>query len=270
MAKSSIRKNIKIIGSPGRLVWIDPKKLQVDSRYQRLLDEGRANGMAKGFDYSAIKTINVSERPNGDLFITDGQHTVGAAIACNIAKLPCYVCKIASVALEAHAFDLINGGRKSVSAWFRHRAKVAAGDKGAVAIQGIIDSFGIKLVEKGYGRMKCNAIGSIYQLAGKKPTTESLANLRGTFDFILKTWGGEHEKSFSGRFIMGVGRFLQNNRHNVLLLERARGRLSAYDPDFYLTLAERNSKEFHKTVVDSLPKILGNTANHRARQKLAA
>ena len=76
------------------VVYIKLKDLKIDARYQRLIDINFIK-KAKEFKPHLVKPLSIFKRPNGDLFIVDGQHT--ACLAATYVddpenfELPCQV-----------------------------------------------------------------------------------------------------------------------------------------------------------------------------------
>ncbi|MFI6530837.1 DUF6551 family protein [Nonomuraea sp. NPDC050547] len=59
--------------------------LRIDPEAQRTLNEGRAQSIANQLVREAMGSIVVSRRPNGDLYIVDGQHRVRV---CRLLSIP--------------------------------------------------------------------------------------------------------------------------------------------------------------------------------------
>jgi hypothetical protein len=59
--------------------------LKIDPEAQRTLNEGRAQSIANQLVREAMGSIVVSRRPNGDLYIVDGQHRVRV---CRLLSIP--------------------------------------------------------------------------------------------------------------------------------------------------------------------------------------
>lgn len=125
------------IGTPGELKWIELSRLYVDPTYQRaILDSGKANirRMIEGFSWLQFGTLTVGVRPEGKFAIIDGQHRATAArLHGGIKSVPCLVLT-GGPRDEARAFSSINGNVTRIHALQSFRAKVAAGDAGAVEL----------------------------------------------------------------------------------------------------------------------------------------
>lgn len=65
--------------------------LKIDPQAQRTLNEKRAQKIFSGLVREAIGTVIVSKRPNGDLYIIDGQHRCRA---CTLAGIPIILAEV--------------------------------------------------------------------------------------------------------------------------------------------------------------------------------
>lgn len=68
--------DMKVAGSASTRVAL--ADLKVDTGYVRPLDEARVDEMARDFIEALLATVVVNRRPNGDLYVVDGQHRVAA------------------------------------------------------------------------------------------------------------------------------------------------------------------------------------------------
>ena len=126
----------KDIGTPGELRWIETDQLVIDHSYQRpILKAGENNirRIIENFNWALFAPLVVAPRENGQFAIIDGQHKATAAKARGLKKLPCLVIK-ADYALQAKAFSVINGHVTRLDTLLVFRARIAAGDAAAVAI----------------------------------------------------------------------------------------------------------------------------------------
>ena len=118
------------------LRWIDIAALRVDPRYQR--EMGRQNikhirKIAAAFDWRLFSVVVVSPVPGGVFAIVDGQHRTTAAALCGIESVPCQIIQ-ADTAMQARAFEAINGSTIKISPLQMFRAAVAAGDAEAIRL----------------------------------------------------------------------------------------------------------------------------------------
>jgi hypothetical protein len=118
------------------LQWIRIADLTVDPGYQR--DIGRAGrrnvaAIAAGFTWSKFGAVVVAPIEGGRYAIVDGQHRTTAALVCGFDSVPCQII-IADRRAQAAAFEAINGQATPVTALALHKARRAAGDPEALAV----------------------------------------------------------------------------------------------------------------------------------------
>lgn len=123
-------------GARGLLKWIPITQLMVDESYQRPIDaSGKRNirRIIEAFHWSQFSPLVVSPRHGGVFAVIDGQHrAVGAKLHGGIVELPCLVMSCTPEE-EARAFSTINGLVTRMHPQYLFRARIAAGDAGAVA-----------------------------------------------------------------------------------------------------------------------------------------
>ena len=119
------------------VTWVALKDLKVDAKYQRLINITFVE-KAEKFEPKLVKPLSVFRRPNGDLFIVDGQHT--AVLAGKYVddhenfELPCQIqdhdldltieqCQLA----EAEYFSRFNYLRNNMGAIEKFRVDISQG-----------------------------------------------------------------------------------------------------------------------------------------------
>ncbi|MCM1322995.1 MAG: ParB N-terminal domain-containing protein [Acetobacter sp.] len=86
---------------------VSTDELQVDSRYQRPVNEALVGKIASHFNEALFAPLLVAERatPDGHIkFVVDGQHRLEAARLLGFKEVPCFVYSGMSVADEANLF----------------------------------------------------------------------------------------------------------------------------------------------------------------------
>jgi hypothetical protein len=136
------------LGPAPDLRWIDIAALRVDPRYQREI--GRHNiahirKIAGAFDWRMFSVVVVSPVPGGVFAIVDGQHRTTAAALCGIESVPCQVIQ-ADAAMQARAFEAINGSTIKVTPQQRFKAAIAAGDAQATRIHELATRARVKIL----------------------------------------------------------------------------------------------------------------------------
>lgn len=134
----------KVQDHPGDFELIHKTQLIINEEYQRAASPTKIRELQRDWSWVACGAISVARR-SGSYWVVDGQHRVLAAKKrSDIAELPCIVFSVEDVAEEARGFLNANANRKPVSAVAKHRAAVVAGDPDAVALQQVLDEFGIE------------------------------------------------------------------------------------------------------------------------------
>ncbi|MGL5447545.1 MAG: ParB N-terminal domain-containing protein [Rhabdaerophilum sp.] len=121
------------------LRWIDITALRVDPTYQREIAGANIRHIRKiaaAFDWRLFSVVVVSPLPGGVFAIVDGQHRTSAAALCGIESVPCQIIQ-ADAAMQARAFDAINGSTIKVGTQQRFKAACAAGDPASLRIREI-------------------------------------------------------------------------------------------------------------------------------------
>lgn len=172
--------------------------LIVDQDYQRTLKAARVKRNAKRFEPGAMKALNVSLRSDGKMMITDGQHTVDMARQLGYTHVPALVVK-GSQEDEARWFGIINGsGTEGVNTRQKHIAALVAGDSNAIAIQKMLDAYGIVISTGGLRKGCTNAIGAISQYSASNPLA-----LKAAMDAIANIWHDD-DCAWSGIVLRGM------------------------------------------------------------------
>lgn len=173
--------------------------INTDHSYQRQLSAARVKRIAEAMDSGAVKAVSLSQRPDGSLWVYDGQHTVAAFIQSGQTHVPALIVP-GSQEQEARWFLLINGGAsKSVSQREKLAPGVVSGEPGAVLLQELMTRYCVTVKSGGAaGAGQTNAVGLLRKIAGKSPDL-----LRAVFREIDGAWR-EHPLAWTGRIISGV------------------------------------------------------------------
>src|SRR5512144_2349483 len=112
-------------------------KLNIDHSYQRTPAAHRLDAMVKNYDPLLMQVLEVSRRPDGSIYVIDGQHRMMAASRKfgENHELPCRVHEGLSVAQEAKMFVDLQRKRKSILQVEQFKANLIAGDPLTVDIQ---------------------------------------------------------------------------------------------------------------------------------------
>lgn len=135
------------LGAPPSLEQVPLDRLQVDPTYQRATDSPASrlliNSMIKAWDWSLFQPLAVSRRPDGSLWVLDGQHRLAAARQRgDIPFLPCVLQSSLTHQDEAKTFVGLNTRRQRLNQGQIFHAQLAAGDPGARLVQQMLDDSG--------------------------------------------------------------------------------------------------------------------------------
>jgi hypothetical protein len=109
-------------------------KLKVSPDYQRALNMGRARKLAREWRWDSYTPIRVARRPDGTLWIVDGQHEREALLIKGVVMAPCDLRESSGPADEAAEFARRNGGRAGLTRVQTIEALRVAGDPDTVAM----------------------------------------------------------------------------------------------------------------------------------------
>ena len=129
------------------LQYCTPAQLQVDPAYQRDLDATSLrliDRIAHAWDWSLCQPLVIARRPDGALFVVDGQHRLEAARRRgDIAQLPCVIFSPADAREEATAFVNLNQLRRPLTAYALWKGALVAGDAQALVLDGLLRAAGL-------------------------------------------------------------------------------------------------------------------------------
>ena len=176
---------------------IDIDSIHVDPAYQRDLDEKRVKKVAAKFKQGAAKAVSLSRRPNGSLWCYDGQHTIEIYRAAGFTHVPAVIVN-GDMQKEADWFEELNQSVRRVSARDRQRAGVVAEKAPALAVQDLLDKFGIQVSKGGLRAGMTNSVGAIGRYVASDP-----ARINQAMKAIDAMWSDETE-AWSGVVMRGM------------------------------------------------------------------
>lgn len=119
--------------------------LRVDV-YQRPQRSEWITKIVEGFDPAQANAIHVSERPDGSLWVIDGQHTLGALRKVGLPTWNCRIHRGLTRQDEARMFRLINKHSHRPSGIDDFRAALVEGDPVVMHIDAVLADFGLYVV----------------------------------------------------------------------------------------------------------------------------
>lgn len=121
----------------------------VDRTYQRPVEERFVGGIVDDFDETLIGAIDVSDRKGTEVYaILDGQQRWEALK--RVGKRTCYAATFPDMDLqdEAGFFFRKNKDRRTMQGYYGFRARVVAGDLGAIGVKDTVEAEGFRLGPK--------------------------------------------------------------------------------------------------------------------------
>ncbi len=172
------------------LQFCPPGMLRIDPLYQRSVmsraSQSLIKQIASGWDWGIYQPLVVARRPDGELYVIDGQHRLEAAtLRGDIQQLPCVITSHGDPSDEARAFVAINTARTPLTPVQIFAAAVSAGDADALSVDAILRDADVRLAKGSNpdfwkaGQLVCiNAIRSCHRHHGDRVTKLSLQALR--------------------------------------------------------------------------------------------
>tara|TARA_R110002110_G_scaffold115958_4_gene287231 strand:+ start:1128 stop:2069 length:942 start_codon:yes stop_codon:yes gene_type:complete len=136
-------------GARPELAWIPLDVLDVDDRYQREIDTRAGRRviarMVAEFAWRRFSPLIVTPSDvEGRYMVLDGQHKAAAARQiAGIDSVPAMIVQTEGLSDQAESFVSLNNDRVRVHQYALHRARVAAGDPDAVAIDRVCAAAGV-------------------------------------------------------------------------------------------------------------------------------
>lgn len=129
---------------PGKLMYVPKEQLRVDQTYQRSLNDSKRKRIASNFNWAALGVLLVARRPDGSLWVIDGQHRLAAAMSrSDVRDVPVVIFEFGgNIQDEAGDFLIANKERKPLTGVDSFKAQVASGDAVAIAVNDMVHSTG--------------------------------------------------------------------------------------------------------------------------------
>lgn len=176
------------VGPLPEIIWVDPRSLVVDERYQRSLSRrslALIRQIATGWDWAKFTPPICSRLPDGRLAVDDGQHTsIGAASHPGVTSIPVLVTHSVELEERAASFLAHNTAKLGMTAMQLHHAAVAAGDPVAVGVQRAADAVGIAVLRSQPQRfppsstIAVSALAAVYRRVGEAGLVRVLTVLK--------------------------------------------------------------------------------------------
>lgn len=180
------------------------KNLVSNQEYQRTLSQTHIARAAAHFDLYQINPVKVSRR-NGVNYVFNGQHTVEIVAAVSGSRDTPVWCMIYDDLIYEHEADIFANQMKFVKRLQPYeifKANVEAGNDVQLIIQGLIESYGLKVGSKRLPGVICavTTLENIYLTYGYHVLNHVLR-------LIVGTWEGDIN-SFSSNMLNAVARLV--------------------------------------------------------------
>jgi len=140
--------NWNIQDTPGELMMINKKLINIDPEYQRTAKSDKILELASNWSWVACGAIIIGRRDR-KYWAIDGQHRVIAAMKnSKIQELPCIVFNSTSQITEANGFLRTNRNRKPITSYDAFQAMLTAQDENALFVKHQLDKEKLSLVSK--------------------------------------------------------------------------------------------------------------------------
>src|SRR3990167_2061793 len=136
---------------PGDMKYVPKHSLKVDHAYQRPMNDDKRRKIAANFNYAAFGCLICAKRPDGSLWVIDGQHRLGAAMSRgDVESVPCIIFDLdGNISDEAKDFLASNKERKPLSGFQTFKAMLASGDIIALKMKEMADGVGLSFSDNG-------------------------------------------------------------------------------------------------------------------------
>jgi ParB-like nuclease domain len=186
--------------------------LKVDHVYQRELSADLVEKIARAWDVAVSGPIVVSRRPNGDLYIVDGQHRAAGATKAGETDILARVIDGLTAPTEA-AMRLRGNVRRSDKSHERFRAQLAAGNPESLHIQEICSMFDTQINPWPDSRHGINSVSSVEEIYRR----DQGKTLQQVFEFIRDTWNDVGGRNASHAALKGIA-FLLERHPDIALI----------------------------------------------------
>lgn len=183
---------------PGQLKYVSKALLQVDSRYQRALNNGKRRRIASNFNWAAFGVLIVARREDGSLWVIDGQHRLMAAQSrSDVSEVPVVIFELGgNVMDEATDFLIANKDRKPLTGVDSFKAMVVSGDTVALQVQQLIHDAGRTVGESTLTTRKVRCVKAMYNCM-----TSDAEALRRIWPLVVELAG---ENDIDNRLLQGM------------------------------------------------------------------
>ncbi len=239
---------------------IPVNELNIDSGYQRAVDQKRVKRIANSWDDSQARDIYVSERNDGkttSFWILDGQHTVAAAITVGKKELHCRVYTNLSRKQEADMYYRLNDSQIKPTTIDKFKAAKVAGYEEEIKLDALLKERGLVAARKKPREGDENIDKNLFPVTAVQQLLTALKkhgadHVNQLLDVIVEGWGKENA-AFNVHILTGLSRFLHEYDQRISAnkpfdMNRMVTVLRSVPPSMVM---ERSNK--HRSVVGNRP-----------------
>lgn len=246
--------------------WVLVGELHIDPAYQRQLSEKKVRDIVENFDADVLGILKANRRPDGTLWITDGQHRLEALRRMGVRSVEVQLTYKNTTADEADQFVTINTRRGPVSTYDRWRARRVQGDGVVLDIDNILAQFDL-YAGKRSNRTDTKVFGSLsfieelYEQEGRDFVRRCLGVLRDAF--------APDPDTYSHLLFAGVAHFLAVAVREVQDFDPDEliRKLRQTTPDDIMRRANAFMKAYGGHHITAAALEILNTYNHRRREE---
>lgn len=193
--------------------------------YTRPVSEHKINKMLRrGFDWMALQTISLSERPSGQLAVLDGHHRIRAGRKVGMLRMYARIYSDLTYEREAELFEKFNTQNKP-TALDRFRARLEYNEANACQIQEILSLYELQIGLRGVTLGSIQSVGAIDRLFQE----QGPSGLAAVISILWHAWQLDR-KAYVQTMVDGMRQFWARY-HSDVDSERLITQLQALTPD---------------------------------------
>jgi hypothetical protein len=242
---------------PSEVIRLEVRKLRIDTSYQRPIKPAHVDKLVQGFDPSALSTIDVSDRGNGDYVVLDGRHRVAACQQCGHPTILAVIHQVGGdIAREAQLFIQLNYSKLIGTAW-EWRARVVAKDPIALEVNALAWAHGFRCDPLlGMGPTTISAVAALEHVY----STYGPDTLTAVFDAIHGAWPN-HTHGREASMVRGLAQFIaMYPGHSPALLVKHLRRL---EPEAILTAGRAYQKDLGGRTAQNMARAIWKPYNFK-------
>lgn len=183
--------------------------LLIDPQAQRSLSESRAKGIARAIVPSALGSLTISQRDNGDRYIVDGMHRRRAAQLAGIEVMEAEIHYGLTQQQEAVLFLIKNRESQAPNAADQYLVGLTAGVPVYVDLQGVLNQMGLSIGKNSSANTLCCTQGLLTGMRqyGAGVVLQALR-------VAEKIWG-RNQRTWDGTLVCGLVELLGKHGESI-------------------------------------------------------